>query len=166
MSAQSEAAVEAAGVAEQRNVPPQWSRAKVVAEIQSLVQAGKPINCVTVMRTNQGLYDAARRYHGGWNQALHAAGIDPGSVRAVRRQWTRDSVIEELRRRAADGVQPTCVSSIRPISLVKACRKLFGSCEAAAVAAKIDAVKIGYFRSRRNGLHWHGKRTVTDDRAK
>jgi hypothetical protein len=133
-----EAAVEAAGVAERRNVPPQWSPAKVVAEIQRLAQAGKPINCVTVMRTYQGLYDAARRYHGGWNQALHAAGIDPDSVRAVRRQWTRDSVIDELRRRAANGVRPTCVSSIRPISLVKAARRLFGSWPEALKAAGIN----------------------------
>jgi len=161
-----DAALEAAGVSDKRNVPPQWSSAKVVAEIRSRAQAGKPINCMAVMRANQGLYDAARRYHGGWNQALRAAGIDPDSVRAVRRQWTRDSVIEELRRRAADDVEPTCVSSIRPISLVKACRKLFGSCEAAALAAKVDPVKIGYFRSQRNGLHWPGIRRVTDERAK
>jgi len=161
-----DAALEAAGVAQQRNLPPQWSRAKVEAAIQSRVQKREPVNCMTVIKADQGLYDAARRHHGGWNQALCAAGIDPDSVRAVRRQWTRESVTEELRRRVTEGVQPTCVSSIRPISLVKACRRLFGSCEAAALAAGVDPAKVGYFRSQTNGLRWPGRRGRGDARVR
>lgn len=161
-----DAAVAAAGVLEKRNLPSRWSQAKVVAAIRRRLQAGAPVNCMAVIKADQALYDAARRYHGGWNQALRSAGIDPDRVRAVRRQWTRQSVIDELRRRVAAGVPPTCVSSIRPISLVKACLKLFGSCEAAALAAGVDPAKIGYVRSPRYGLRGPEEKGVAHARQR
>ncbi len=161
-----DAALVAAGVADQRELHPQWSRTKVQAAICSRMQAGEPVNCVAVIKADRHLYDAARRCHGGWNQALRAAGVDPDSVRITRRQWTRESVVKELRRRVEAGVQPTCISSIRPASLVKACTKLFGSCEAAVEAAGVDPAEIGYFRSPRNGLRRAGRKGSSNARAR
>lgn len=137
-----EAALEAAGVAEMQNISPKWSRKKVEAGIQRRVQAGVPINYLTVVMSDPSLYNAARRYHGGWSQALLAVGFDPNSVRLIRRQWTRDDVIKQFRQRIAEGVEPTCISRIRPVMFVKACRKLFGSIEDAAMAAKVNPAKI------------------------
>lgn len=142
-----EAALEAAGVT---NLPSQWSRANVVAAIHKRIQSDKPINFVAVFKTDRKLYNAARYYFENWNQALRAAGIDPNCVRIVRRQWTRDSVIQELCRRVAEGIEPTYVSKIRPITLVKACEKLFGSLEAATEAARIDMAKITCSCARHN----------------
>ena len=147
-----DAALEAAGVAQLRPPHPRWSRTKVEASIKHRAQMGLPVNCVAVIQADPCLYDAARNYHGGWNQALRAAGIDPNRVRAIRRQWTTQDVLEELRRRVATGVQPTCVSSIRPITLVTACRKLFGSVEKAVLAAGVEPAQIGYVRSPQNEL--------------
>jgi len=151
-----EAAVRVAGVDQQRNSPPPWSRARVEAAIRRRLEAGEPLNCMAVIRTDTPLYGAAQRYHGGWHQALTAAGIDPDSVRASHQQWTRESVMQELRRRVAEGVPPTYVSLIRPGSLVKVCKKLFGSWEAAALAAGVDPAKLICSRSRRNRLRRPG----------
>lgn len=161
-----DAALAAAGVLEKRPRPPAWSRAKVEAAIRRRRQAGQPVSSMAVIRTDPGLYDAARRYHGSWNEALQAVGLKPERVRAVRQPWTREAVIEELRRRVAAGVPPTCVSSIRPIPLVTACRRLFGSCEAAALAAGVDPTQIGYFRSPRHGLRRPGQQGGDDEPAR
>ena len=156
-----EAALKAAGVLHLRNKPVGWSHKGVIDAIRSRQRSGEPLNCVAVIKRYPPLYDAARRYYGGWNEALTAAGIDPNDVRAIRRPWTREDVICELRRRVAAGVRPTRVSSIRPTSLVFACRRFFGSCEAAALAAKIDPARIGYFRCPKNGLHRTTKKERT-----
>jgi hypothetical protein len=135
-----DAALEAAGVAERRNLPPRWSPARVEAAIQSRVQADKPVNCLAVMKADQTLYHAARRYHGGWNQALRAAGIDPDSVRAVPRKWTPDRVIAELRRRAAAGMDMHARCRL-PASFARRARQFFGSWQQALEAAGVDPVR-------------------------
>jgi hypothetical protein len=150
------AAIRAAGVLHLAGRYPRWSRATVAAAIRRRRDAGQPLNCLAVISDTPTLYDAARRYIGSWNGALRAAGVDPEHARAVRRPWTPKSVIRELRRRVAASEPVTCVSSIRPISLVRVCQQFFGSCEAAAIAAGVDPAKIGYHRSPRNGLRKPG----------
>lgn len=141
-----DAALRAAGVQHLVGRKRPWSRETVAKAILDRRRAGQPVNCVAVIKSDSGLYDAARRYFGGWNEALVAVGIDPDTVRLQRWPWTADSVIGELRRRAQDGKPPTCLSSIRPASLLRACIDYFGSFEDAAKAARVDPAKIGYRR--------------------
>ena len=143
-----EAALRKAGVQHLVVKPPRWSRSAIVKAIRARRRAGQRINCVAVIQSHPSLYDAARRYFGGWPKALRAAGIDPDSVRGKPHPWTPKAVIRELRRRAAAGQPATCISSIRPVSLVRACITFFGSLEAGAAAAKVDVAKIGYRRSQ------------------
>lgn len=161
------AALEAAGVLENCNLPPkQWSRAKVEAAIQNRIRHGKPINSNAVFKTDQSLSFAARYTHGGWNQALRAVGIDPDCVRLACRPWTKDSVLKELRRRVAEGIEPTHISEIQPVSLVVACRKLFGSCKAAAIEAGVDPAKISIYYAQHNGRNSLSKRGRTRGQAR
>lgn len=141
-----EAAVRKADLQHLAPQHPRWSRSAIVKAILARKQAGLRINCVAVVQSDSPLYDAARRYLGGWPGALRAAGIDPDNVRRKPRPWTAKDVVQELRRRAATGQPAVCISSIRPVSLVRACITFFGSLEAAAAAAKVDPSTIGYRR--------------------
>ena len=145
-----DAAVRVAGLGHLLTKHPRWSRKRIVKAIQARRQTGQPVNCLAVVNSDSRLYDAARRYLGGWPSALRAAGIDPDSVRGKPHPWTPKTVIRELRRRAATGQPATCISSIRPVSLVRACITFFGSLEEAAAAAKVDPAKIGYRRGQGN----------------
>ncbi|MBS3821604.1 MAG: hypothetical protein KGY81_07570 [Phycisphaerae bacterium] len=151
-------ALQAAGIDEPPDKPEGWSAEAIVACIRARCAAGQRVNCMAVVKTDPRLYDAGRRYHGSWDAALRAAGLDPDQVRVARYPWTRGRIIEELRRRVAQGVPPRSVSAIRPIPLVHACRRIFGSCEAAAKAAGVDPAKIGYFHRPANGLRRCGKK--------
>jgi len=144
------AALRKAGVQHLVTKKPRWSRGRIVKAIRARKRAGKAINCVAVVKTDPTLYDAARRYLGGWNEALRAAGIDPDSVRRKPHPWTPEAVICELRRRAAAGQPAPCISSIQPVSLVRACITFFGSLEGAAADANVDPAKIGYRGSQGN----------------
>jgi len=161
-----EAALRVAGVLHLRKKFPRWSPTIVIKAIRRRQRAGQPLNCVAVIKADFRLYDAGRRYFGGWNEALAAAGLDVNKARAVRLPWTPDDVIDELRRRVAAGEPATCISSIQPVSLVKACGKFFGTCEAAALAAGVDPAKIGYYRSPRNGMRNPGRREVSNGRKR
>mgnify|MGYP006943670436 CR=1 FL=1 len=151
-------ALHRAGVGHQIHKFPRWSKAQVVKEIRQRRDTGQPIHCAGVIATRPRLYDAARRYCGGWSQALRAAGEDPIAIRQKRSPWTAEDVIAELRRRARSKQPATCMSYIRPASFVKACITFFGSLEAAAVAARVDPRKIGYHRSKSNTRPQHGAR--------
>lgn len=152
------AAVRKAGLQHLIAKHPRWSRRAIVKAIRARKQAGQRINCMAVVQSNPSLYDAARRYFDGWPGALRAVGIDPDSVRGKPRPWTPEDVIRELRRRAVAGQPAKCISSIRPVSLVRACITFFGSLEGAAAAAKVDPAKIGYRRGQGNHRRRRRKR--------
>lgn len=141
------AALRIAGVLKPVPEFPRWSKARVIATIRQRHERGQVIHCTGVIADQPPLYDAARRYFGGWPQALRAAGFDPHQVQRSAPPWTAPRVIAELRRRAQAGTPASAISFIRPVSLVRACITFFGSLEAAAAAARVDPAKIGYRRS-------------------
>ena len=123
------------------------AKAGIVAAIRQRHERGQVIYCTGVIADRPQLYDAARRYFGGWSQALRAAGFDPHQVRRKPPPWTAPMVIADLRRRAKTGTPAPAISFIQPVSLVRACITFFGSLEAAATAARVDTARIGYRRS-------------------
>lgn len=141
------AALRIAGALKPAAVFPRWSKTRVVAAIRERQERGHVIYCTGVIADRPQLYDAARRYFGGWSQALRAAGFDPHQVRRKPPPWTAPMVIAELRRRAKSGTPAPAISFIQPVSLVRACITFFGSLEAAAAAARVDPARIGYRRS-------------------
>ena len=76
------------------------------------------------------------------SQALRAAGIDSDRVRLTRRPWTAQDVTDEIRRRVNAGEPAVNISAIRPVSFFRACERLFGSWDKAAIAAKVDPAKF------------------------
>ena len=114
---------------------PMWSRSVVIEAIHARLKAGEPVHCSAVAREAAPLYDAARRYFGKWELALKTARIVPETVRRARRPWTPSSVVEEIRRRTASGMDMG-QHPLQPVSLVRAVRRFFGSWQNALEAAR------------------------------
>ncbi len=135
------AALRAAGVPNPSTEYPTWTRVTIIEAILLRQQRGQAINCLAVAKQNSRLYNAARRYFGGWQQALFEAGIDPKAVRRARPPWTHAEVIGTLRSLAVD---PSDASrtDYNPESLVKAARRLFGDWSAALDAAGISRQRL------------------------
>jgi hypothetical protein len=118
-----EAAVRAAGVADPVTHGNQkWSRERVVEELRARAARGES----TLTR---GLHRAVQLYFGGAHAARTAAGLPP----LLRTAWTEESLIKELQRRARRGDSGH--------TLWAACKRLFGSLEAARRAAGVPATQ-------------------------
>jgi hypothetical protein len=106
--------------------PPVWTRERCVRELRALGRGGEP---VTTTRAGMHLASACARFFGSFAAACHEAGV----ARRVRRQWSKERVIADLRRihrkhgRATEGVVDG--------ALAQACRVHFGSMRAARRAA-------------------------------
>ena len=128
-----------------------WSRPVVLKAIHDRVRGDQPINCLAVAKDDPNLYEAACRHLGGWHEALRVAGFDPNRIRRKPPPWTAQSVLDEIRRRVAAGEPPAvCISAIRPESLVRGCRRFFGSWHEAVIAAQLDKMRPDN-RGRRRG---------------
>lgn len=113
-----------------------WTVERVVKTIHRLDRQGVALNYASVHKADGGLPQAARKLLGSWNDALRAAGYDPEQIRASRRPWTREEIIDLIRRRAAAGL-PVASYNVAPLSAEIASRRLFGSWKAALRAAGV-----------------------------
>jgi hypothetical protein len=68
-----------------RRVSAGWSKAKVIAMIIQRHRSGKPLAYAAGRRDNPALVSAAEAYFGSWDNALHAAGLDPNLY--LHRKW-------------------------------------------------------------------------------
>jgi len=129
------AALRQAGLLHKVPRRPCWSRATVVATIRERHRTNLPLHSAGVARLAPSLHCAAKKYFRGWDPALRAAGLDPSRIRRARPPWTPELVIEEIRRRIEAGVSLTAGTLNRPESLMRACRRFFGSWEDAVWTA-------------------------------
>lgn len=76
-----------------------WSKYYVIDWILRIKECGHALNFHYINQQGQTLTHAAINYFGSWDAALVTAGLNPDEERAIPvfRQWTRESVIEELR---------------------------------------------------------------------
>ncbi len=79
---------------------PPWSRERIIEAIRARVRDRRPINAWAVSRDHAGLYGAAKRHLGTWDEAIRAAGLQP----------------DEHRRRSTAGQQATSLSASGPES--------------------------------------------------
>jgi hypothetical protein len=64
-----------------------WTRERVIAELRELHKDGVELNCVALAGAPHGrLVEVARRYFGGWREAVEAAGL-PVVVRGPWKSW-------------------------------------------------------------------------------
>lgn len=132
-------ALAAAGIEPYRRRAPTWTCERVIEAIQQRHRQGAPLNHAAVR--SHSLSRAAVTLFGSWDAALQQAGIDPAAVRRYRKPWTRDELLEELRRKHAAG-EPLNAKDVRPNHIRRPAARLFGSWEAALVAAGLDPETI------------------------
>lgn len=122
---------------------PIWTRERVIEAIQHLRRRKAPLHHAANRGTS--LPHAAVKLFGSWDAALSAAGVDPAQVRRYRKPWTAEALIQELRGKHAAG-EPLNARDVRPSHIRRAAGRLFGSWDAALVAAGFDPSTV-----RRNG---------------
>lgn len=120
-----------------------WTVERVVKTIHRLDRQGVTLNYASVHKIDGGLPQAARKLLGSWNDALHAAGYDPDQIRANRRPWTREEIIDLIQSRAAAGL-PVASYKVTPLSAEIASRRIFGSWKAALRAAGVPNPSVEF----------------------
>lgn len=122
-----------------------WTAEAVVRAIQARAGQGLPCHYQAVVREDEALSGAGRRYFGSWNAALEAAGLDPEAIRhpAIEKRpagfWSEERVLSALRTHAAQGhaLAAHAMDALEP-GLVPTAQRLFGSWQAAVQAAGYD----------------------------
>lgn len=110
-----------------------WDAERVVAEIRALRGAGQSL---ARSRVDPRLYLAARRYFGGWGEAVEAAGEDYGRVRLNAPSLSVEELLGQLRALAAE--QPSLsASELEAHQLGGMLRRRFASLAAAVRAAGV-----------------------------
>jgi len=102
----------------------------IVKQIQERQETGQEVNPATVKRESVALYERARRFFDGWDEALLAAGIDPAEVRLREKyeSWTSKKVLERIKQRHSSGESlKYAVVSQETRKLVEAAKRYFGS---------------------------------------
>ncbi|MGE0229767.1 MAG: hypothetical protein AB7U23_14780 [Dehalococcoidia bacterium] len=120
-----------------------WTKARLRRELRARVREGLS---VAASEVGWPLTNAAHRLHGGWSNALVAAGLDP-HLDCLKRTWTGELVTEEIRRLAAEGdaVTASRIAKEWP-GLYKVALDQFGSWAAAVTAADLDPDEHRYQR--------------------
>lgn len=129
-----------------------WSRERIIEEIRKLHEQGIPLNMSSVRKVFPSLVATAcsRRYFGSWKAAIEAAGFNHDEIIKLRR-WTKERVIEEIRRlhQSGEDLRPSAVARTYQ-TLLMASRKFFNSWAEAVTAAGIDYdAYIKQFREKR-----------------
>ena len=118
---------------------PRWTKERVVETIQAIYARGGAVNHAAVRRNSVSRAGVA--LFGTWDNALRAAGLDPAAIRRWRKPWTRDTLLQEIRRKAQAG-EPLNAKDVSPNWIRKRAGILFGSWDATLAAAGLDPATI------------------------
>lgn len=113
-----------------------WSKDKVIAELKR-VRANGPVQ-------DKNLESAARRHFGSLRAALEAAGLIRGDRVSHYFRWTKESVIEAIRKRHADGESIDSIHKEDP-ALYAAGKTLFGTWNDARRQAGLPRVPSEFY---------------------
>ena len=126
---------------------PRWTKAAIIAELKKAKRKGDDLHWSAVTKRRDELGRAAfaslqPRLFGRWDRALHGAGLDADEV-SIYRTWDRNTVVFELRARAADH-EPLNSGALQQedSGLHAAAVRHFGSYDRALRAAKVDPDKV------------------------
>lgn len=138
------AAVEAAGFNYDEILQvKRWSKERVLEEIRQLYEKGEDLRPSAVARLCQTLLMAARKFFGGWREAVIASGIDYDSYisqkRTSRVEQDKQQIIDEIRRLYQEGRIEELSGAWRyHLSLFRKARHRFGSWRKAIEAAGLN----------------------------
>lgn len=125
---------------------PRWTKQKIIQLLKQARRKNIPLHWSAVTHGKGELAKAAfaaiqPRLFGRWDRALHAAGLDADEV-LMYRTWDRDSIVFDLKLRAADSeaLNSGAVQHDDP-GLHAAAVRYFGSYYDALRAARIDPDK-------------------------
>jgi len=129
-----------------------WSKPKIVSRIQALRAKGADLSYNCMARREQGLLAAANYHFGSWGKAVDAAGVD--YAREVRRipKWSRDTIVEAIRKAHEEGAD-LCWTNVtrdkRYSALAYAAirENQFGSWDAALKAAGLQPTDVRRYKS-------------------
>ncbi|HEV2293025.1 MAG TPA: hypothetical protein VGR35_04165 [Tepidisphaeraceae bacterium] len=126
---------------------PRWTKPRIIALIKKAKRAGLDLHWSAVTKRRDELGRAAfaslqPRLFGRWDRALHAAGLDADEV-SIYRTWDRNTVVFELRARAADRLPLNSGALQQEDSgLHAAAVRHFGSYDRALRAARVDPEQV------------------------
>jgi len=120
-----------------------WTQEKLVAQIQQLHEEGADLSPTSMQHTHSALFASARSssHFGSWRAAIEAAGLDYGTFKRVKQQWTREEIllrIRELNAQGHDLLDPRFKTRHRSLYLAACAHRYFGSWKRAVEAAGLD----------------------------
>jgi hypothetical protein len=129
-----------------------WAPDEILAKLKQLHKAGKDISYNALSKTMQPLVSAAAYHFGTYRDAIEKAGIDYLDV-SRRPRWSRDRVIEVIRKAHKDGEELNWASvtarrdDVGRAAFASLQKRLFGSWDQALVAAGLVANDIARYRN-------------------
>lgn len=114
-----------------------WSKKIILDQLRERRRRGLSLRTGDVTADDPGLAQAAYNYFGSYREAAKRVGFD-----SARHPWTRERVIEELRRRAKGGTRVT--NAMAGPALTLAAWKLFGKFSEACRAAGLEVHSRNY----------------------
>lgn len=108
-----------------------WSKKTILEHLRDRRRRGLSLRTSFVQKDDPGLVQAAHTYFGSYRDAAKRVGFD-----SARHPWTRQRVLDELRRRA-NGKTRVTISMAGP-ALTLAAWKLFGKFSQACRAAELE----------------------------
>ncbi|MDB5325905.1 MAG: helix-turn-helix domain protein [Phycisphaerales bacterium] len=85
-----------------------WNNDRVIAAIRLRLLERKPVHCAALAQDDKRLYNAMRRYFGGWKKAMRAVGLDPAAHRMLPPGRKRNPAQRSI------ATKSTCVELSRP----------------------------------------------------
>lgn len=126
---------------------PRWTKQMIITAIKQAKRSGEDLHWSAVTRRRDELGKAAfaslqQRLFGGWDRALHAAGLDADEINRYRK-WDKETIVFELRARSRER-QPINSGAIQRElpGLHAAAVRHFGSYDDALRGARIDPTKV------------------------
>lgn len=118
----------------------------VIDKILELFSSGIDINSQNIIKINEPLYGAARRYFRSWENAVNSSGLDYNNIIKTTK-WSKALIKENILELHENGIplNPGNIRKINP-SLLKYAYAMFGSWEKAIKEVGIDCEIFKYKR--------------------
>ncbi len=140
-----------------------WTRKSIIAEIESLHEAGEALNYSAAEANRLNLVRAAAWHYGTWRRAIEAAGIDYESLSRYQR-WTKKRIVEriqELHEQGEDLSWRSVSTNLDPSLAAAALRPNgFNSWREALTAAKIDVDNVTRYK------YWDNEKVIKAIKAR